>query len=979
MALQNFLSRVSYDENTSISDKNIIEGVISSIYNSSTAMSKMELFTHLGKIITFGVDNGNEDSTSTDFNPVISLNFANYNEKSYIGDNGIVYFASKNQVILHELLHALTGDDDNRPNNYVTPNFDYVGSIVNLQRIISAELGWVDVRNSYEAVIFRNGMNEIGAEFGQSLTENNKVELVLSSNRPFQEINVSEKTAPVLIVGGALPEYITLGTGDDYGYAGAGSDYLVGGSGSDKLKGNSGSDTLIGGSVTPIMDVTNLDMTEDNTSLDDGNVDYLSGGEGVDRYYVYSTRVYSPFAEDEKVEDWASNELDLIDAKDADFQAYFQFKFRDEIKYVVVTAEDIANAEPVEEDETLLNTGVKVSFPNGEGTIEIDVIGKIMGTNLILMVPFPGGEERAVLGGLYDFLPGGQEPGNPGGSGGTGGPGSPGIPGQSTWLGRDDAFVAGATGATIIDVLANDQVPSGEQATIFVTRGTTNGSLQWNGTNLVYTPNQGFAGVDSFAYALVTSSGVLKTGSVNGNIIVGNANPVIGNEQNDTLAGDAGKNVLHGGKGSDHMIGGNGDDTYIYELGDGSDVVEETVEAGSRDVVQFGYGISAETLRVTRDANSASNIILVMPDGGKLTIKDGFDGLGTTVEEVHFADGTTWGMPELQAHYLSHAGTINGDLILGFEARNDVIVAGNGDDTVWGYGGNDIISGGAGNDVLTGGVGNDVIDGGEGDYDQANYEGFATDYAFTRNVDGTVTAIHASLGTDTLSNIDGLWFFDEFAWYNLNSLLTNAGSNSIWGTASGEFIQGTQAGDVIYGGDGNDTLYGGLGDDILKGEGGTYNQVDYDGSRDDYIFTLNNDGTTTVTNETYGTDILSNIDGIWFRGDSTWHSLTDLHENGWRGVADSILATAGEPVVLHLTANDTIPTGANAVHYIWAQPTHGTVYWNSAENSFVYVADAGYVGSDTLKYGLHDGDNGYAIMTPAGVVVNITVAAPELV
>lgn len=49
-----------------------------------------------------------------------------------------------------------------------------------------------------------------------------------------------------------------------------------------------------------------------------------------------------------------------------------------------------------------------------------------------------------------------------------------------------------------------------------------------------------------------------------------------GDGGNDTLNGGAGDDVLDGGTGNDYLSGGIGNDTYIFEIGYGSDIVEDT-------------------------------------------------------------------------------------------------------------------------------------------------------------------------------------------------------------------------------------------------------------------------------------------------------------------------------------------------------------------------------------------------------------------
>jgi len=123
--------------------------------------------------------------------------------------------------------------------------------------------------------------------------------------------------------------------------------------------------------------------------------------------------------------------------------------------------------------------------------------------------------------------------------------------------------------------------------------------------------------------------------------------------------------------------------------------------------------------------------------------------------------------------------------------------------------------------------GNQTITGGTG-YDQVDYPGAALDYTFTENANGSVRVEKPGGGIDTLIRIDGFWFQGEEAWYPIESLLAQRGQT----------IVGTNA----------------------------YDQVDYDGSRADYIFVQNANGTVTVNRpggliDTLGNDLVRGLGG----------------------------------------------------------------------------------------------------------------------
>ena len=135
---------------------------------------------------------------------------------------------------------------------------------------------------------------------------------------------------------------------------------------------------------------------------------------------------------------------------------------------------------------------------------------------------------------------------------------------------------------------------------------------------------------------------------------------------------------------------------------------------------------------------------------------------------------------------------------------------------------------------------NQTITGSPDDYDQVNYEGFASDYTFTLNSDLSVSVDKPNGGVDTLIDIDGIWFTVEEKWYAINNLITVP--------ASGETYTGTNY----------------------------YDQVDYPGASTDYVFIRNEDNSVTVNKPDGGIDTLILIDGIWFQGEAAWYSMDIL-------------------------------------------------------------------------------------------------------
>ncbi len=241
----------------------------------------------------------------------------------------------------------------------------------------------------------------------------------------------------------------------------------------------------------------------------------------------------------------------------------------------------------------------------------------------------------------------------------------------------------------------------------------------------------------------------------------------------------------------------------------------------------------------------------------------------------------------------SHAieGT-TGDDYIGDTAANDIINAGDGDDTVFlGSGGNDTVDGEAGNNHV-------------------DLNGAAADYTFGRNANGNVTVSSAATGTDTLMNINGFYFYGEQQWYDLDALAppTGGASNTITGTAGDDYIVDTDANDVIHGGEGDDTVVlRNAGNDTVDGEAGN-NHVDLEGASSDYTYGRDSNGNVTVSSAATGIDTLMNMTGFYFYGEQQWYDLDELAPPA-EGTSNTITGTAGDDYIVDTDASDVIHGG----------------------------------------------------------------------
>ncbi|SMP00543.1 DUF6923 family protein [Shimia sagamensis] len=134
----------------------------------------------------------------------------------------------------------------------------------------------------------------------------------------------------------------------------------------------------------------------------------------------------------------------------------------------------------------------------------------------------------------------------------------------------------------------------------------------------------------------------------------------------------------------------------------------------------------------------------------------------------------------------------------------DVLRGGSGDDTLSGGGGADQLQGGSGNDSLTGDQGADQLSGSSGD-DTLNGGGDADELVGGSGHD----ALNGEAGNDSLSGGSG----DD-------ALDGGAGDDNLRGGVNDDVLIGGEGRDSLRGDSGNDVLSGGAGRDYLSGASG---------------------------------------------------------------------------------------------------------------------------------------------------------------
>src|SRR6266568_4205773 len=342
-----------------------------------------------------------------------------------------------------------------------------------------------------------------------------------------------------------------------------------------------------------------------------------------------------------------------------------------------------------------------------------------------------------------------------------------------------------------------------------------------------------------------------------------------GGAGDDTLIGGTGDDVLDGGTGNDSLHGETGNDTYRFGRGSGQDtVLDYDFTAGNVDAVELAADVLPSDVTLTSDASHLYLTINGTTD--KLTIQSFFVNDGYKVEQIKFADGTTWGLDAIRAEMLKSSD--GNDVIFGFET-DDLIDGGAGDDVITDYGGANVIDGGAGDDTITlSGNGNNTLEGGRGN-DQLTGSLGSDTYVFNRGD-----------GQDTISDFSGQWNWYWGTWYDsgrADSLRLGAGilpgdiratrsgtdlvltindpsnsnpdpavadrvtvqnwyANSLYrieqlqfadgatlgtsdiqlDTSGADLLSGTSADSMLFAGAGNDVLQGGAGNDLVSDTSG---------------------------------------------------------------------------------------------------------------------------------------------------------------
>ncbi len=193
----------------------------------------------------------------------------------------------------------------------------------------------------------------------------------------------------------------------------------------------------------------------------------------------------------------------------------------------------------------------------------------------------------------------------------------------------------------------------------------------------------------------------------------------------------------------------------------------------------------------------------------------------------------------------AETGNLVDGIITGSNEVNDNLTGTPRDDTFFVGRGNDLVRGLAGQDTL-------------------RIDGDMNEWTYSRDGDA-LTMSHPTWGINTLIGIERLFSLRSGDTATINQAIASTAGLPAFRLDGDNVINGTPGNDVIPGQAGVQGFYGGLGNDTYRGTN-NFEQVNYDGARAEYTFTLNTNGSIRINHPIWGRDTIFDIDALIFTG-----------------------------------------------------------------------------------------------------------------
>jgi len=130
------------------------------------------------------------------------------------------------------------------------------------------------------------------------------------------------------------------------------------------------------------------------------------------------------------------------------------------------------------------------------------------------------------------------------------------------------------------------------------------------------------------------------------------------------------------------LLGSYDSDTYVYASGDGNDLIRDIGNSWDTDVLKL-VNVNASGIAVGRSIADPNDFLIdITATGEVITIDDYLLGKPTGIEQIQFADGTSWDRSQIEAVAWIQ-GTSGADTITG-TGGDDKILGKGGDDTLLG-------------------------------------------------------------------------------------------------------------------------------------------------------------------------------------------------------------------------------------------------------------------------------------------------------